>query len=152
MIIVTALPNDLTICKDHPGIVRRPSSDTGKKMIIAAFFLSASLMAQDAGPPIITPANTDAAEAVAAFMGLGRYAGTCAAHLPAGAKARLDSLTSDQAPPGVPTWLISSFRQGYEQGLADPSRPDKTAAECRDMEQAANSRMQAAAEQLKGRL
>lgn len=151
MVVVTALPNDLTICKDHPGIVRRPSSDTGKKMIIAAF-LSASLMGQDAGPPIITPANPDAAEAVAAFVGLGRYAGTCAAHLPAGAKARLEGLTSDQAPPGVPTWLVSSFRQGYEQGLADPSRPDKTAAECRDLEQAANSRMQAAAERLKGRL
>ena len=119
-------------------------------MIIAAF-LSASLMGQEAGPPIITPANPDAAEAVAAFTGLGRYFGTCAAHLPAGAKARLDGLTSDQAPPGVPTWLISGFKQGYEQGLADPTRTDKTASECRDMERAANARMQAAAERLKGR-
>lgn len=119
-------------------------------MIIAAF-LSASLMGQEAGAPIITPANPDAAEAVAAFMGLGRYSGMCAAHLPAGAKARLDGLTSDQAPPGVPAWLISSFKQGYEQGLADPTRPDKTLAECRDMEREANARMQAAAERLKGR-
>jgi len=118
-------------------------------MIIAAF-LSAGLMGQNAGPPIITPANPETAEAVAAFMGLGRYAGTCAAHLPVGAKARLDGLTSDQAPPGVPTWLVSSFRQGYEQGLADPSRPEKTAAECRDMGREANARMQAAAERLKG--
>lgn len=152
MIIVTALPNDLVVCKDNPGLsVGRPLLDTGKKTIIAAF-LSVGLMGQEAGPPIITPVNPEAAEAVAAFVGLGRYAGTCAAHLPAGAKARLDGLTSDQAPPGVPTWLVSGFRQGYEQGLADSSRPDKTAAECRDMERAANARMQAAAERLKGRL
>lgn len=119
-------------------------------MIIAAF-LSASLMGQEAGPPTITPANPDAAEAVAAFMGLGKYFGTCAAHLPAGAKARFDGLTSDQPPPGVPAWLISSFKQGYEQGLADPTRPDKTAAECSEMEHVANARMQAAADRLKGR-
>ena len=119
-------------------------------MIVAAF-LTASLMGQNAGPPIITPSNPEAAEAVAAFMGLGRYSGTCVAHLPPGAKARLDGLTSDQTPSGVPTWLISSFKQGYEQGLADPGRPDRTAAECRDMERAANARMQAAAERLKGR-
>lgn len=124
MIIVTALPNDLVVCKDNPGLsVGRPLLDTGKKMIIAAF-LSVGLMGQEAGPPIITPVNPEAAEAVAAFVGLGRYAGTCAAHLPAGAKARLDGLTSDQAPPGVPTWLVSGFRQGYKVSRT-PAAPIK---------------------------
>ena len=119
-------------------------------MIVAAF-LMASLLGQNAAPPIITPSDPDAAEAVAAFMGLGRYSGTCVAHLPAGAKARVDTLTSDQAPSGVQAWLISSFKQGYAEGLADPNRSNRTASECRDMERAANSRMQAVAERLNGR-
>jgi len=108
-----------------------------------SFFVAALILMAQTLPHSVAPHEVRGS-VFEAMRDLGEATGLCLAHLPVGAKDRLDAGALKSPPRNDKERLFASFHSGFSSGQANSARAAISADQCAAMMQASQDRVESA--------